>query len=192
MIIDLGIKNNNVQHNRVTHYYLQKPCQSSHIIYLVRLPPLLEREEPLDERTLPPDEYPPNERVVLEDDERTAVLLDDERIVLLDERTADEEVRTGVALAERVTLVELLRTGVAVDVRVVAVVRVVDDVLSVALPKVRSPVVVTRVAEPREVVPAARDALRYSVRRAVSNARALLTLRDALRTANERSGWRDP
>ena len=97
----------------VTHYFLQKLCQNAHSTYLVRLPPLLEREEELpDVRILPPEEYPPDERIVPDDVDR----IDDEeeRVVLVDERT-------GAVLEDRVTLVELLRTGVAV-VRVVVVV----------------------------------------------------------------------
>ena len=204
---------------------MQKLCQIARSIYLVRLPPLLDREEePADERMLLPEEYPPDERIELEDEERTVD--EGERVTLLDECTVDDE-RTGVVLADRVTVVELLRTGVAVvrvvvetellgvvvlrvaveterlgvvvlrvaEVRLVVAVevplireRVADDVLSVLLPNVRSPVVLTRVAVPRVVVPSVRAALRYSVRRAVSNARALVILREALRTANERSG----
>ena len=203
---------------------MQKLCQIARSIYLVRLPPLLDREEePADERMLLPEEYPPDERIELEDEERTVD--EGERVTLLDECTVDDE-RTGVVLADRVTVVELLRTGVAVvrvvvetellgvvvlrvaveterlgvvvprvaEVRPVVVEvplireRVADDVLSVLLPNVRSPVVLTRVAVPRVVVPSVRAALRDSVRRAVSNARALVTFREALRTANERSG----
>ena len=55
--------------------------------------------------------------------------------------------------------------------------RVVDDVL-------------TRVAEPLLVVVRVALASRTAVRRLCSEARALLTLREALRVANERSGWR--
>lgn len=55
--------------------------------------------------------------------------------------------------------------------------RVVDDVL-------------TRVAEPLLVVVRVALASRTAVRRLCSKARALLTLREALRVANERSGWR--
>ena len=218
---------------------MQKLCQIARSIYLVRVPPLLDREEeePADERMLLPEEYPPDERIELEDEERTVD--EGERVTLLDVCTFDDE-RTGVVLADRVTVVELLRTGVAVvrvvvetellgvvvlrvaveterlgvvvlrvaveterlgvvvlrvaEVRPVVVEvplireRVADDVLSVLLPNVRSPVVLTRVAVPRVVVPSVRAALRDSVRRAVSNARALVTLREALRTANERSG----
>jgi hypothetical protein len=53
--------------------------------------------------------------------------------------------------------------------------RVVDDVL-------------TRVAEPLLVVVRVALASRTAVRRLCSKARALLTLREALRVANERSG----
>jgi hypothetical protein len=105
--------------NIVTHYFLQKLCQNAHSTYLVRLPPLLGREEELpDVRILPPEEYPPDERIVPDDVDR----IDDEeeRVVLVDERT-------GAVLEDRVTLVELLRTGVLVVVvrTGVAVVRVV-------------------------------------------------------------------
>jgi hypothetical protein len=55
--------------------------------------------------------------------------------------------------------------------------RVVDDVL-------------TRVAEPLLVVVRVALASRTAVRRLCSKARALLTLREALRVAKERSGWR--
>ena len=82
----------------VTHYFLQKLCQNAHSTYLVRLPPLLGREEELpDVRILPPEEYPPDERIVPDDVDR----IDDEeeRVVLVDERT-------GVVLEDRVTLVE--------------------------------------------------------------------------------------
>jgi hypothetical protein len=184
------------------------------------LPPLREaplpdeRNEPVD---ILPDErmvLPPDERTAEEDervvllDERTAE--EDERDgVALEERvTLVELLRTGVAVVVRVVVVvlrvALLRVGVVAEVRVVVLVirlgvvavplvreRVAtDDVLTVLLPKVRSPVVLTRVAVPRVAVPVLRTAVRDSVRRAVSNARALLILRDALRDANERSGWR--
>ena len=194
----------------------------------MRLPPLLEREELPDERVLPPEEYPPDERIEPVDDERTDD--EDERVVLLDERT-------GVELEDRVTLVELLRTGVLVVVvrtgadvvrvvvvverlgvalvrvvvvverlgvavvRVVVVVRLgataallarervsVDAALTAVLPKVRSPVALTRVFMPRGLAPATRFAERASIRREASSPRAFTIPRDALRDANERSG----
>lgn len=100
------------------------------------------------------------------------------RVVLVVERVPVAVVRVAVVLRLGVATLPFVREPLAV-------------VLTVALPKVRSlRVALTRVAVPRVVVPAARTAVRVSVRRAVSNARAFCTLRDALRVANERSGWR--
>ena len=114
--------------------------------YLVRLPPLLEREEEvLDERILAPDEcIIPADRLLL-DEERTAgaevrvVLLDERtvlvvaldagRTVVVEERTAVLVVRVGVVLvdAERRFVVELfVRVGTVTDVLGV-VVRVAVD-----------------------------------------------------------------
>lgn len=197
-----------------------------HIYYLRVLPPL--RDEELPPEREPPPDIPPDERMVLDDDERT-LLGADERIVLDDEeRTAELLERDGVAevlTLERegcvrvvviVLRVVVVREGVAV-VRVVAVeVREVVVVeVRVALPRVAVVVVprtlvlpyvalrdacaalprvvddvLTRVAEPLLVVVRVALASRTAVRRLCSKARALLTLREALRVANERSGWR--
>lgn len=79
---------------------------------------------------------------------------------------------------------------VVVDVRVLPLTpsgrRVVELVLTVVLPYVRSPLlaVFTLVAEPLLPVPAAR----IEVRRSASSPRAFTIPRDALRVANERSG----
>ena len=214
-------------------------------IYLRVLPPL--RDEELPPERKPPPDIPPDERMVLDDDERT-VLGADERIVLdeeertaellerdgvLDERTAEDE-RDGVA--EVLTLeregcvrvvvltpllrVALVREGATVPRWVVVEVRVVVVVVAevrVALPRVALPRVavprtlvlpyvalrdacaalprvvddvLARVAEPLLVVVRVALASRTAVRRLCSKARALLTLREALRVANERSGWR--
>ena len=200
-------------------------------IYLRVLPPL--RDEELPPEREPPPDIPPDERMVLDDDERT-VLGADERIVLdEEERTAELLERDGVAevlTLERegcvrvvviVLRVVVVREGVAV-VRVVVVVRVVAVEVRevvvvevrVALPRVAVVVprtlvlpyvalrgacaalprvvddVLTRVAEPLLVVVRVALASRTAVRRLCSKARALLTLREALRVANERSGWR--
>lgn len=195
-------------------------------IYLRVLPPL--RDEELPPEREPPPDIPPDERMVLDDDERT-VLGADERIVLdEEERTAELLERDGVVVVltlERegcvrvvviVLRVVVVREGVAV-VRVVAVeVREVVVVeVRVALPRVAVVVVprtlvlpyvalrdacaalprvvddvLTRVAEPLLVVVRVALASRTAVRRLCSKARALLTLREALRVANERSGWR--
>ena len=202
-----------------------------HIYYLRVLPPL--RDEELPPEREPPPDIPPDERMVLDDDERT-VLGADERIVLdEEERTAELLERDGVAevlTLERegcvrvvviVLRVVVVREGVAV-VRVVVVVRVVAVEVRevvvvevrVALPRVAVVVprtlvlpyvalrgacaalprvvddVLTRVAEPLLVVVRVALASRTAVRRLCSKARALLTLREALRVANERSGWR--
>ena len=195
-------------------------------IYLRVLPPL--RDEELPPEREPPPDIPPDERMVLDDDERT-LLGADERIVLdEEERTAELLERDGVAevlTLERegcvrvvviVLRVVVVREGVAV-VRVVAVeVREVVVVeVRVALPRAAVVVVprtlvlpyvalrdawaalprvvddvLTRVAEPLLVVVRVALASRTAVRRLCSKARALLTLREALRVANERSGWR--
>ena len=195
-------------------------------IYLRVLPPL--RDEELPPEREPPPDIPPDERMVLDDDERT-LLGADERIVLdEEERTAELLERDGVAevlTLERegcvrvvviVLRVVVVREGVVV-VRVVAVeVREVVVVeVRVALPRVAVVVVprtlvlpyvalrdacaalprvvddvLTRVAEPLLVVVRVALASRTAVRRLCSKARALLTLREALRVANERSGWR--
>ena len=197
-----------------------------HIYYLRVLPPL--RDEELPPEREPPPDIPPDERMVLDDDERT-LLGADERIVLdEEERTAELLERDGVAevlTLERegcvrvvviVLRVVVVREGVVV-VRVVAVeVREVVVVeVRVALPRVAVVVVprtlvlpyvalrdawaalprvvddvLTRVAEPLLVVVRVALASRTAVRRLCSKARALLTLREALRVANERSGWR--
>lgn len=201
-----------------------------HIYYLRVLPPL--RDEELPPEREPPPDIPPDERMVLDDDERT-VLGADERIVLdEEERTAELLERDGVVAVltlERegcvrvvviVLRVVVVREGVAV-VRVVVVVRVVAVEVRevvvvevrVALPRVavvvpRTLVLpyvalrdactlpraveeeLTRVAEPLLVVVRVALASRTAVRRLCSKARALLTLREALRVANERSGWR--
>ena len=202
-----------------------------HIYYLRVLPPL--RDEELPPEREPPPDIPPDERMVLDDDERT-LLGADERIVLdEEERTAELLERDGVAevlTLERegcvrvvviVLRVVVVREGVAV-VRVVVVVRVVAVEVRevvvvevrVALPRVAVVVprtlvlpyvalrgacaalprvvddVLTRVAEPLLVVVRVALASRTAVRRLCSKARALLTLREALRVANERSGWR--
>ena len=66
-----------------------------HIYYLRVLPPL--RDEELPPEREPPPDIPPDERMVLDDDERT-VLGADERIVLdEEERTAELLERDGVA-----------------------------------------------------------------------------------------------
>lgn len=195
-------------------------------IYLRVLPPL--RDEELPPEREPPPDIPPDERMVLDDDERT-LLGADERIVLdEEERTAELLERDGVVAVltlERegcvrvvviVLRVVVVREGVVV-VRVVAVeVREVVVVeVRVALPRVAVVVVprtlvlpyvalrdawaalprvvddvLTRVAEPLLVVVRVALASRTAVRRLCSKARALLTLREALRVANERSGWR--
>ena len=200
-------------------------------IYLRVLPPL--RDEELPPEREPPPDIPPDERMVLDDDERT-LLGADERIVLdEEERTAELLERDGVVAVltlERegcvrvvviVLRVVVVREGVAV-VRVVVVVRVVAVEVRevvvvevrVALPRVAVVVprtlvlpyvalrdawaalprvvddVLTRVAEPLLVVVRVALASRTAVRRLCSKARALLTLREALRVANERSGWR--
>ena len=202
-------------------------------IYLRVLPPL--RDEELPPEREPPPDIPPDERMVLDDAERT-LLGADERIVLdEEERTAELLERDGVAevlTLERegcvrvvviVLRVVVVREGVAV-VRVVVVVRVVAvevrEVVVVevrvalprvavvvvprtlvlpyvalrdawaALPRVVVDDVLTRVAEPLLVVVRVALASRTAVRRLCSKARALLTLREALRVANERSGWR--
>jgi hypothetical protein len=188
-------------------------------IYLRVLPPL--RDEELPPEREPPPDIPPDERMVLDDDERT-VLGADERIVLdEEERTAELLERDGVAevlTLERegcvrvvviVLRVVVVREGVAV-VRVVVVVEVRVAVPRVAvvvvprtlvlpyvalrdacaaLPRVVDDVL-TRVAEPLLVVVRVALASCTAVRRLCSKARALLTLREALRVANERSGWR--
>lgn len=174
---------------------------------------------------------PPDERIVLDEEERTAELL--ERAGVLDERTAEDE-RDGVV--EVLTLerdgcvrvvvdtlllrVALVREGATVPRWVVVEVRVVVVVVAevrvalprVALPRVAVPrtlvlpyvalrdtcaalpreveEVLTRVAEPLVAVVRVALASRTAVRRLCSNERAFVTLREALRVANERSGWR--
>ena len=220
-----------MQHTIVLHVIKCKNC-AKHFYYL-RVLPLLRDEVLAPEREPPPD-IPPDERMVLDDDERT-VLGADERIVLdEEERTAELLERDGVVAVltlERegcvrvvvtVLRVVVVREGVAV-VRVVVVVRVVAVEVRevvvvevrVALPRVAVVVVprtlvlpyvalrdacaavprvvddvLTRVAEPLVEVVRVALASRTAVRRLCSKARALLTLREALRVANERSGWR--
>ena len=218
-----------MQHTIVLHVSISKKYAKP--IYLHVLPPL--RDEELPPEREPPADMPPDERMVLDDDERT-LLGADERIVLdEEERTAELLERDGVVAVltlERegcvrvvviVLRVVVVREGVAV-VRVVVVVRVVAVEVRevvvvevrVALPRVAVVVVprtlvlpyvalrdactlpraveeeLTRVAEPLLVVVRVALASRTAVRRLCSKARALLTLREALRVANERSGWR--
>ena len=91
-------------------------------IYLRVLPPL--RDEELPPEREPPADMPPDERMVLDDDERT-LLGADERIVL------DEEERTELLPAREVVVVE--RT---VDEERDGVVEVLTLLLRVALVRV--------------------------------------------------------
>ena len=155
---------------------------------------LLERDGVLDERTAEDERDGVAEVLTLEREGCVRVVVIVLRVVV---------VRDGVAVVRVVVVVRV----VAVEVREVVVVEV-----RVALPRVAVPRtlvlpyvalrdacaalprvvddVLTRVAEPLLVVVRVALASRTAVRRLCSKARALLTLREALRVANERSGWR--
>ena len=199
-------------------YYLRvlPPLRDEELPPLREPPPDIPPDERMvlddDERTV----LGADERIVLDEEERTAELLERDGVVAV--LTLEREgcvrvvvivlrvvvVREGVAVVRVVVVVRV----VAVEVREVVVVEV-----RVALPRVavvvpRTLVLpyvalrddctlpraveeeLTRVAEPLLVVVRVALASRTAVRRLCSKARALLTLREALRVANERSGWR--
>lgn len=158
---------------------------------------LLERDGVLDERTAEDERDGVAEVLTLEREGCVRVVVIVLRVVV---------VREGVAVVRVVVVVRVVavevREVVVVEVRValprVAVVAVPRTLVlpyvalrdaCAALPRVVDDVL-TRVAEPLLVVVRVALASRTAVRRLCSKARALLTLREALRVANERSGWR--
>lgn len=150
-------------------------------------------------------------------DERTA---EDERDGVVEVLTLERDGCVRVVVDTLLLRVALVREGATVPRWVVVEVRVVVVVVAevrvalprVALPRVAVPrtlvlpyvalrdtcaalpreveEVLTRVAEPLVAVVRVALASRTAVRRLCSNERAFVTLRDALRVANERSGWR--
>jgi hypothetical protein len=134
--------------------------------YLVRLPPLLDREEEVPAERDAPVDIPPEERMVLEEDERTVLL--EERMVLLDEgRTALLDDRDGDDVEDERTTDDDERDGVAVTLLRVGCVRVVvvTEVLREGATP-RSPALCTRVPPTAEVrVAVVVDPLRTAVPR---------------------------